>query len=134
VSDDEEAVRRVLAEYSRHYDSGSADEWADLFAEDGRFVISGKATEGRSAIGGYMRDAQVRFGRGLHLTSNTVVDVVGPEATASSDYLYVRPGTDGPVVVAAGHYRDRLVRDEDRWRFHERSVSLLGVPEPGADG
>jgi len=134
VDDDEDQVRRVLAEYCHRYDSGSVDEWADLFTEDGRFVLMGRATVGRPAIREYMEHAQAGFGRGIHVTSNTVVDLDGDEARAASNYLYVRPGDDGLVVAAAGIYRDRLVRDGARWRFRERAISMLGVSGPDADG
>ena len=131
--DDEDQVRRVLATYGDCYDGGRADAWADLFTEDGRFAVAGQVTEGRSAIRAYMERAQAEHGRGIHVTSDPVVDVEGDEATATSAYVYVRPGDGGPVTAAAGRYRDRLVRVGGRWRIRERAVSLLGVPEPGTD-
>ena len=40
-----------------------------------------------------------------------------------------RPDRGRPGIVAAGRYHDRLVRDGRRWRFRERSITMLGAPE-----
>ena len=50
VGEDEDQIRRTLAEYSQRCDDGRFDEWADLFTEDARFVLSGQVTEGRDSI------------------------------------------------------------------------------------
>ena len=60
-----------------------------------------------------MIDACRRQRRGKHVTSNSLIDVDGDSATASTDYLFVRPTAEGPAIVAAGRYRDLLVRDGD---------------------
>ena len=51
----------------------------------------------------------------------------------TTDYLFVRPGADGLAIVAAGRYHDRLVRQGTRWRFTERTITMLG-DESGPDG
>ena len=64
-----------------------------------------------------------------------MVDVDGDgTATAASTYVFVRPTDSGPVVAAAGGYRDELVPDGGRWRFRLRAISILSVRERGADG
>jgi uncharacterized protein (TIGR02246 family) len=130
---DEDDVRRTLAEYSHSCDDGRFDDFADLFAEDARLSVLGTTTLGRAAIRAYMASVQKEGSRGLHVTTNTVVDLDGDAATAATDYLFVRPSPDGFTIVAAGHYRDRLVRHPDRWRFAERAISILGVPDRGRD-
>ena len=62
------------------------------------------------------------------------VDVDGDTATATTDYLFVRPTTDGLAIIAAGRYYDRLIRDETRWRFRERSITMLPAAAGGSDG
>jgi 3-phenylpropionate/cinnamic acid dioxygenase small subunit len=128
VGDDEHLIRRTLAEYSRWCDDGRFDEWADLFTPEARLVIGGEATEGRESIRALMAEVQSEGRRGMHVTTNCLVDVDGDRASASTDYLFVRPGPEGMAIIAAGRYYDRLVRDADRWRFEERSITLMAAP------
>jgi uncharacterized protein (TIGR02246 family) len=134
VREDEEAIGRTLGEYSQHCDDGRFDEWADLFTADARFVLAGTVTEGRDAIKEYMMTVQAAGRRGMHVTTNSLVDVDGDTATATTDYLFVRPTPDGLAIIAAGRYHDRLVRDETRWRFRERSITMLPAAAGGSDG
>jgi len=133
VGEDEDQIRRTLAEYSQRCDDGRFDEWADLFTEDARFILSGQVTEGRESIRVLMTAMMPADRRGQHVTSNSLVDIDGDSATASTDYLFVRPTADGPGIVAAGRYHDLLTRDGRCWRFRERSITMLGLPE-GATG
>jgi uncharacterized protein (TIGR02246 family) len=129
VGEDEDQIRRTIAEYSQLCDDARFGEWAELFTEDGRFVVDGQATVGRNAIRKQMIMMLPPASRGKHITSNTLVDVDGDSATSSTDYLFVRPTAEGPTIVAAGRYNDLLVRDQVRWRFRERSISLLSMPD-----
>jgi uncharacterized protein (TIGR02246 family) len=135
VADDEHQILRTLAEYGQWCDDGRFDEWAGLFTEDARLEVAGQSTEGREAIRTYMATVQADGRRGMHITSNAIVDVSGDgTATAASDYLFVRPGDSGPVIVAAGRYLDELVHDDGRWRFRRRTISILSVRDGGAGG
>jgi uncharacterized protein (TIGR02246 family) len=136
VGEDEDRIRRTLSEYSQHFDDGRLDAWADLFTEDARFVVAGKVTEGRAAIRGYMASVHAAGGRGMHVTTNSLVDVDvdGDTAKATTDYLYVRPTADGLAIIAAGRYHDRLVRDGTAWQFRERAISMLTAEPPSTDG
>jgi uncharacterized protein (TIGR02246 family) len=131
VGEDEDGIRRTIAEYSQRCDDGHFDRWAELFTEDARLVFGEQTTEGRTAIKTYMEGLQPPAARGKHITANTLVDVDGSTATATTDYLFVRPGDQGISVIAAGRYYDRLVHRGDQWQFAERSITLLGAPDGG---
>jgi uncharacterized protein (TIGR02246 family) len=128
MGEDEDGIRRTLADYSQLCDDGRFEEWARLFSDDARFVVSGQVTEGRDAIRDLMARMQPPEARGKHITSNSLVDLDGDSATATTDYLFVRATADGPVIVAAGRYYDRLARHGPRWQFRERAITMLGVP------
>ncbi len=132
---DEDRIRRTLNEYSQLLDDGRFDEWADLFTEDARLELGDQATVGRPAIRAYMAEVQASGRRGMHVTTNSLVDVDvdGDTARATTDYLFVRPGAEGLVLVAAGRYHDRMVRDGERWRFRVRSITML-PSDPGGAG
>jgi uncharacterized protein (TIGR02246 family) len=134
VGEDEDQIRRTLSEYSQRCDDGRFDEWAELFTEDARFVLSGNVTEGRDSIRELMISMMPPERRGQHVTSNSLVDVDGDSATVSTDYLFVRPTADGPTIVAAGRYRDVLAREGRSWRFRERAITMLGAPVGGEGG
>lgn len=134
MGENEDQIRRTLSEYSQRCDDGRFDDWADLFTEDARFILSGQVTEGRQAIRDLMTALQPPEGRGQHITSNTLIEDDGDCATAITDYLFVRPGATGPAIVAAGRYYDRLVHDGQQWRFREREITMLGVPQEAPRG
>jgi uncharacterized protein (TIGR02246 family) len=131
---DEDQIRRTLSEYSQRFDDGQFDEWADLFTEDAQLVVTGQVTEGRAAIRHYMVTVQSAGSRGMHVTTNSLVDVDGDSATASTDYMYVRPGEKGHTIIAAGRYHDQLVRTRERWRFRVREITMLTAPDRAPDG
>ena len=135
MPDDEHQIMRTLAEYGQCWDGGRLDEWAGLFTEGACLDVAGRTIDGREAIRSYMATVQANGGPGLHVTSNAVVDVEGDgTATAASTYVFVRPTDSGPVVAAAGGYRDELVADDGRWRFSRRAISILSVRGGGSDG
>jgi uncharacterized protein (TIGR02246 family) len=131
VNDDVEQIRRTLGEYSRLCDDGRFDEFADLFAPDARMLVLGQEIEGRDAIATTMAKLQPDGSRGLHMTANSLIDVDKGEASATTDYMFVRPSGGGLGIVAAGRYYDRFRRDDDRWRFSERRITLMS---PDGDG
>jgi ketosteroid isomerase-like protein len=132
VSQDEDLIRRALSEYSRRCDDGRFEELADLFTEDARMMVLDQVFEGRAALRGYLEMVQADGSRGLHVTTNSLIDVDGDRATAATDYLFVRPGAQGLAIIAAGRYLDELVRDGSRWRFRARTITMLGVPSGGS--
>jgi len=133
VSHDEDMIGRTLSEYSRRCDDGRFEELADLFTEDARLFVLDQVAEGREAIRRYLETVQADGRRGLHVTTNSLIDVDGDKATAATDYLFVRPASEGVAIIAAGRYLDELVRHGAGWRFRARTITLLGVPTGGGD-
>ncbi len=131
---EEQQISRTLSQYSQLLDDGRFDEWSDLFTESARLIFMGQVTEGRQAILKYMETVQGDGKRGMHVTTNSLIDVDGEVAAATTDYLFVRPTAEGIGIVAAGHYFDRLVRHDDRWRFQVREITLLTTEETASDG
>ena len=128
VNDDEDQIRRTLCQYSQLCDDGRFDEWGELFTDDARLEVMGQVKTGRPAIVTYMRSVQPPESRGIHMISGPLVEVDGPSASARTNYIFVRPATDGMAIVAAGRYHDQLVSDGGRWRFAERKITILSTP------
>lgn len=134
MGEDEDGIRRTIAEYSQWCDDGHFDQWAELFTEDARLVFGQQTTDGRAAIKAYMEGVQPPAARGKHITGNTLIDVDGNTAAATTDYLFVRPSAGGLELIAAGRYHDQLVRYGGRWQFSQRAITMLGLPAPVSNG
>jgi uncharacterized protein (TIGR02246 family) len=116
-NDDVEDIRKLLAEYCFAIDTGDADRWANLFAEDG--VFDSNALEpliGRAALRDFVVSV-VPPGR-RHFTANEIISVDGDAATVRA-YAVVTMDSP-PTLSSVGTYDDELVRTEDGWRFRRR--------------
>jgi uncharacterized protein (TIGR02246 family) len=130
--DDEAAIARVLAEYCRTCDDGRFDAFAELWNDDAELVIGDEAWHGRTAVVDEIERRQPPARRGLHMTSNLVVDVDGDGdgAHVESDYVFLRMSKDGRLYPSVmGRYVDRLTRGHDRtWRFARREIRFFSPP------
>jgi hypothetical protein len=122
---DEDAIRNTIARFCQFLDSRRFEDWAGTFTEDGIF---GKLTS-RAAILQMISTAELATQPELHrqhAVTNSVIDVNGGTADATSDLtMYDRVGT-GPITVRIGRYRDRLARQPDgKWLFTERQLEWL---------
>ena len=134
MGEDESQISWTLGAYSQRCDDGRFDEWADLFTEDARLVFPGQVAEGRDAIRALMETVQSAGARGKHITANSLVAIDGDTATATTDYLFVRPDAGRLAIIAAGRYQGTLVRQGLGWRFRERTITILGTADGGSDG
>ncbi len=126
-----EQVRDLYARYSFAYDQGNADEYADLFTEDGVFeVVGGPQVQGREALAGMVTAAAARPARTLHMVSNVLVTVVGDSATGQA-YVQLLAVADGALrVVTVGTYDDTFVRTATGWQLSRRRFQPAVGPDP----
>ena len=130
-----EAVRRTLSDYVLALDSGDLDALGDVFCTDAVFEMVGLGARdgvyrGREAIirdfYGQLRsagDPQASFGTG-HYATNQQVDVTGDEATSTAYFVeVVRRGGNGAALLG-GLYQHRLRREETRWRFAAKRITV----------
>jgi uncharacterized protein (TIGR02246 family) len=128
MTDDQAAIRELIADYALALDAGDIEGCLQLFTDDAEFLVYGKSFAGRDGIGGMFRDAP----RGLHLTGVSRIDVRDDIASARSQVLFVRAGS---LQLRAALYDDEVVRVDGRWRFRRRrcrfitSAGLADSPE-----
>ena len=61
--------------------------------------------------------------RRMHFTTNIVIAVGANDGGVTSNFLVVRDSEAGPIIAAAGTYRDDVVRTETGWKFKSRLLS-----------
>jgi len=121
MTNDQAAIRELIAGYALALDAGDIDPCVGLFVEDAEFLVYGRTYAGHEGIGQMFRDAP----RGLHLTGVSRIDVRGDTATARSQVLFVRAGD---LHLRPALYDDELVRDTTdigRWRFRRRRCQFV---------
>jgi uncharacterized protein (TIGR02246 family) len=118
MTDDEAAIRELVAGYALALDAGDTDACVDLFLPDAEFIVYGRTFAGHEGIGKMFRDAP----RGLHLTGVSRIDVRDDIATARSQVLFVRAGD---LHLRPALYDDELVRVAGQWRFRRRRCQFV---------
>lgn len=118
MSDDEAAIRELIAGYALALDGGDIDACVQLFTADAEFLVYGRSFAGHEAIAKMFTDAP----RGLHLTGVSRIDIGSDTATARSQVLFVRAGD---LHLRPALYDDQLVRRDGRWRFRQRRCQFV---------
>lgn len=117
-------VQQTIAAYSRFLDGRDMARCAALFTPDASMTVMGQVHEGDAAIRAWL-DSLASSPPGIHMTSNTLVEVLGAdEAAATSDVAYIKRDEAGWKVLVAGQYVDRLTRGPDGWQFSSRVINL----------
>jgi len=123
-----EGIMELYARYPHEMDADNADEVADCFTEDGRFLISG---QGDFRSHDDIRELVNRTAKGRppHITLNVWIREVNDDSACSQAYfLLIHPATG--AIQAYGKYSDNPVRCGDgRWRFKERRVQFEWTSE-----
>jgi uncharacterized protein (TIGR02246 family) len=114
---DEKEIRDLIAAYALALDVGDFEACLNLFADDGEFMVYGKALSGEQ-----IREMFTRAPRGQHLCGATLVDLHGDEATARTQVLFINSSTH---ELRSALYDDELVRNQGHWRFRRRKCQFL---------
>ena len=146
--DDEVAIHQVLARYGPAVDSGSADEAAGLWTEDGTYDAQIGAWSGRAAIAGMVAGPGHQgliYGGAAHVMGGVpLVSVRGDTATATAYYELHRREGERYVLWRVTATRWELERDGSGWKVtsrvnrlldgHDDARELLGRGLPGQPG
>ena len=118
---DIEAIKQLKALYCYSIDDRDLDPLMVRFTDDAVWE-GGPAGryEGRDAIGQYLQDLPQILSFALHWVVNPLITVAGDEARAR--WYLIEPCTgarSGRALWGAGHYDDRMVREDGVWKFRE---------------
>jgi uncharacterized protein (TIGR02246 family) len=131
------AISQVKARYCRTLDTKDWAGYADVFTED--FELDTSAAGGPPTIRG--REAAIRMVRSAVETAHTAHQVHSPEIKLDGDTAHVVWAMQDRVIWGAdrmpkmgyvghtgyGHYHERYVRQDGRWRIAAQRLTRLHV-------
>lgn len=137
---DRTLIRELMDRYGLVHDSGTPEEYADLFTADGEIAVApgGPAiVKGREALIAQARRDHERFGNEpaaggkttsimRHLISNAQVTLVSDSTATGTCYVttVVKKGDIGPVVLGISRYTDRYMKQDGQWRIQRREITI----------
>jgi hypothetical protein len=130
---DEAEIRALTCRYSDCYDRADAEDYGGTFLVDGlldsRAIGFGTAI-GPDAVADVLRSVRPQQAHVIHLVTNHLIEITGPDAARGSCYYIARSrlhnGGRGEYV---GRYEDEYRRTPDGWRFARRVIVPLLPPE-----
>jgi len=117
-------IQELVAQYAYAIDHRQAQDWAELFTEDGQFISAGTLrARGREELIEYVKRAEQTGNQIRHWTCNMLVEGDSERARLR---LYVMAidvsQTIRPYLM--GEYDDRVVKLQGRWKFEVRNVQF----------
>lgn len=135
-AEDRFEIQDLYSNYAYHYDRGEAQDWAQLFTEDGTFGRAGEEpARGREELERFAAENLEANPGVTHHTTNVTAEADGSadRARGRAYALVVRVDEDGAVRLRnVGTYEDLLVRTASGWRFASRVFSS-GLPSESID-
>jgi uncharacterized protein (TIGR02246 family) len=123
----EQDCLKLIASYALGADHHDADRFVNVFARDGQWIRpTGKTFSGHAELRAFMAQ-RPRTVLSRHVSTNAVVDVLGPEeaqgvSLATVYRLENHEGGPGPLTTPESivEYQDRFTREPEGWRIKER--------------
>ena len=125
VVEEKDAIREVLARYCFHLDGGAFEDMAALFIPEGTWHTAFGIATGRRQIADLarrLRSAGSPRPRGVHLTTNIVIELDGDTARVHANWIVAANSPSGPLVSSGGAYADRMVKQDGAWLFAYRQI------------
>ncbi len=127
-TDDEHAIGVLVARFADIANRGAGDEFAEVWHDDGEWVLPGLTVSGIDQIKATFAELLSRHQRLVQIAGSGHAIVAGDAATARWYQWEVALGVDGKTRSFLGVYDDDLVRTAGGWRFRRRSYhSLLRI-------
>lgn len=118
---DREAIRDLASRYAHCIWQGDIDGAIDLFAEDGKMDMDGRAIKGRQALSAaYKAALNGVFHPFVH---NHLIELDGDRASGRC-CLDLRAILNGKSMIGSGFYVDHYVRTAGKWKFASRKLTM----------
>jgi len=129
--EDRLAIQDLLSRYCHAMDSARADLTIELFTDDATLDTSVGGAQDKAGILEWiegrlaLRAPDYQVG---HYLLNTLIAATGPNAAkVRSMMLYTRQRRDGGAsaeLIGTGIYEDEMRKEQGRWKFSARRVSI----------
>jgi ketosteroid isomerase-like protein len=129
-----EEIRNLLVRYGLYLDQKDFDGYVSLFTDDGVLHAPLGSATGPENIRAMLAGVLGPINAGFHIYANPLIEVDGDNATSMSRFSYVQ-NIEGqlPELRLVGHYDDVLRRDDGRWRFARRKITIDAGRAPYRD-
>lgn len=117
-TEDDTAIRNLLARYCLYLDLDDVDGWVSLFTADAEYHVYGRAFRGSDGLRKMMAAAP----GGLHLGGPPVIELDGDRARTMQNLLFIERGTS---EMRSAVYDDELVRTPEGWRIQSRRCRFI---------
>jgi SnoaL-like domain len=137
---DRTLIRELMDRYGIVHDSGSPEQYADLFTADGEIAVAPGApaiVKGRQALIAQARRDHERFGTEptanggttsimRHLISNSQITLTGRGTATGTCYVttVVKKGAIGPAILSISRYTDSYTKQNGQWRIQRREITI----------
>ena len=132
--EDLEAIRDLARRYAHLVWQGKSLEAADLFSIDGTVDLGpddGGVIRGREKLRAIYSEKVGTDEMMLHpFVHNHIIDLNGDEATGIA-YIDLRCIKEGDSLMGSGYYQDQYIREEGRWKFKVRKLTMCYLVPPG---
>lgn len=131
---DELAIRELVTRYADAVTDYDEKAWAETWAQEGRWELMGRTTDGRDATVALWKELMPIFKGVIQVPHSGVIELNGDTASARWTIAeYGRRQDDGASFML-GTYYDRYRRESDGWRFVERRMEPLYLGPPDLSG
>ena len=127
-TDDRMAILDLCSRYNYYVDTGSAEQWADTFTEDGVFDGPAGHAEGRDELIAFCRQLAEQFPGAMHFTDNHLFETTGDSVMHRCFLSFQVPTETGTEVTLLG-YEDEVAQVAGEWRFRVRRVGPIAAPD-----
>ncbi|MGZ4671802.1 MAG: nuclear transport factor 2 family protein [Ilumatobacteraceae bacterium] len=129
-----EEIRNLLVRYGLYLDNKDFEGYVSLFTRDGVLDAPLGSATGPENIRAMLGNVLGPINAGFHIYANPLIEVDGEDATAMSRFSYVQ-AIEGqlPELRLVGHYDDTLRREDGRWKFARRKITIDAGRPPYRD-
>jgi hypothetical protein len=132
-------IKMLVDGYAIHRDSLNADAYADLFAEDGKFIFRGTVYTGREVLQQRIKDVNP-LSTTMHVMASSLITLVDEEHATGVHYAMIyskmldKPVERGETIpvksfAVMGKYLDKYTLTKAGWKIAERSFQPVFSPE-----
>lgn len=128
-----EEIKTLSARYGLGLDEYDMEKLLTAYSEEIVFDASAfglGSFSGHEELRGFFQHTFDVMKEQMHLFSNFIIELEGPDAASGTNYLYEDGFTnEGAQITCLCLNRDKYVRTDDGWKIAERVITPLVMPK-----